>query len=495
MYIKKYDTADLKKNRIIEKIKDINEGYLLTEMFRNCGDNMINLSTMEIETVNRCNNNCSFCPVGVGNDIRHLMYMKEELFKKIINDLEKINYTGVISIFSNNEPLIDKRIYDFIIYAKKHLPKATHALYTNGLLLTQEKYLKLTETLDYLVIDNYNDKLQLNKQIEEIYESPYNNYNGCKVLVLNRKKNQVLLNRGTLSPNQKNEIVYSAPCILPYIQMVIRPDGKVSRCCQDAYGIETLGDLNIQSVSEVWNGEEYNKLRNDLKVKRGERRVCKNCDILGLVNYFPDYWVGLYQNQIITKLRQVKKEKKKIVAYNFKEVYQLVMLLRNFGIDVNYIVIDEDISNYIRDDYFVLLDKYSFDELKKLEEKGMQCGKDYMVYNRISASGLVRNINGTQEEISKIIEASQKRRLIIWGAGETARALIGYYNIEPMYIVDSYKNSEVFENKYKIYKIEDINEIERYIFLIAAADYIPIIERLHGIGIKASNMVIGINLI
>ena len=32
-------------------------------------------------------------------------------------------------------------------------------------------------------------------------------------------------------------------------------------------------------------------------------------------------------------------------------------------------------------------------------------------------------------------------------------------------------------------------------FLIAAADYIPIIERLHGIGIKASNMVIGINLI
>ena len=53
----------------------------------------------------------------------------------------------------------------------------------------------------------------------------------------------------------------------------------------------------------------------------------------------------------------------------------------------------------------------------------------------------------------------------------------------------------MFENKYKIYKIEDINEIERYIFLIAAADYIPIIERLHGIGIKASNMVIGINLI
>lgn len=305
----------------------------------------------------------------------------------------EINYTGVISLFSNNEPLIDKRIFEFIKYAKENLPNATHALFTNGLLLTPQKYLMLTEMLDYLVIDNYNDELQLNPQINEIHGSVYDRYNGCKVLVQNRKKNQILLNRGTLSPNQENELVYSAPCILPYIQMVIRPDGKVSRCCQDAYGSETLGNLNLQSVSEVWNGVEYNILRKDLLEKRNKRNICKNCDMLGLINYFPDYWVGQYQEQMIAKLRKVKNENKKIVIYNYKEAGQLVALLRNYGIDVNYIVINEDIADYIRDDYFILLDTYSVDELKILDTKGMQCGENYMVYNWVPSSGWVRNIN------------------------------------------------------------------------------------------------------
>lgn len=495
MYIKKWDTVDWEKNSLIEKIKDVNEGYFITEMIQNYGDNMINLSTVEIETVNRCNNNCSFCPVSVGKDIRHLTYMEEELFKKIINDLVEINYTGVISLFSNNEPLIDKRIFGFIKYAKENLPNATHALFTNGLLLTPQKYLMLIEMLDYLVIDNYNDELQLNPQIKEIHGSTYDRYNGCKVLVQNRKKNQILLNRGTLSPNQENELVYSAPCILPYIQMVIRPDGKVSRCCQDAYGSETLGNLNLQSVSEVWNGVEYNILRKDLLEKRNKRNICKNCDMLGLINYFPDYWVGQYQEQMITKLRKVKNENKKIVIYNYKEARQLVALLRNYGIDVNYIVINEDIADYIRDDYFILLDTYSVDELKILDAKGMQCGENYMVYNWVPSSGWVRNINDKKEEISRIIQAAENNKLIILGAGETAHALMGYYNIEPTFIVDSYKYNEIFEQKYEIKKIEDIKEISQYNILIAAADYIPIVEQLYEMGVKASNLIIGINLI
>lgn len=229
--------------------------------------------------------------------------------------------------------------------------------------------------------------------------------------------------------------------------------------------------------------------------KRNKRNICKKCDMLGLINYFPDYWVGQYQEQMIAKLRKVKNENKKIVIYNYKEAGQLVALLRNYGIDVNYIVINEDIADYIRDDYFILLDTYSVDELKILDTKGMQCGENYMVYNWVPSSGWVRNINDKKEEISRILQASQNNKLIIWGAGETAHALMGYYNIEPTFIVDSYKYNEIFEQKYEIKKIEDIKEISQYNILIAAADYIPIIEQLHEMGIKASSMIIGINLI
>lgn len=155
-----------------------------------------------------------------------------------------MQFNGRINLFSNNEPLIDVRIVSFLKYARRKLPNAFFCLYTNGLLLTEEIYLDLVENLDYLVIDNYNDEIKLNSNIEALKKKGIDEKK-CLVQVDVRKKNQILLNRGGLSPNKKNANLFKSPCILPFVQMVIRHDGKVSRCCQDAYGYETMGDLNV----------------------------------------------------------------------------------------------------------------------------------------------------------------------------------------------------------------------------------------------------------
>ena len=61
--------------------------------------------------------------------------------------------------------------------------------------------------------------------------------------------------------------------------MVIRPDGKVSLCCNDALGHMTLGDLNESSVTEVWNGQGYKKIRKEMQMNgRKNLNLCKNCD-------------------------------------------------------------------------------------------------------------------------------------------------------------------------------------------------------------------------
>ena len=86
--------------------------------------------------------------------------MDRKLFEKIIGELEEMNYSGRISYFSNCEPLLDDRIFEFIEYGKKHLPNAYHSLFTNGLLLNMEGYKKLIAHLDYLRINNY-DNLEL----------------------------------------------------------------------------------------------------------------------------------------------------------------------------------------------------------------------------------------------------------------------------------------------------------------------------------------------
>lgn len=253
-------------------------------------------SKVEIETVNRCNNNCPFCPVNAKEDPRPYKIMDMALFRKIIDDLSDLNYLGVISLFSNNEPLIDNRIFDFCEYSKKKLPLAFHYLYTNGILLNQQKLDKLMKNLDYLVIDNYDDSLTMKKNIAEIYEyckkrNIYSEqvnfpmYNGVtnkeRVEIHLRKQNEILSNRAGQAPNKKTEIkTLNASCILPFCQMVIRPDGKVSLCCNDALGSMTLGDLNRSSLSVVWYGEKYELLRKNILKSRALIPLCKNCDVI-----------------------------------------------------------------------------------------------------------------------------------------------------------------------------------------------------------------------
>lgn len=127
--------------------------------------------TIEIETQNRCNNDCPFCPVNRNNDTRKPAVMKDELFYTIIDQLRAMDYHGNISLFSNNEPLLDGRILKFIEHAKKSLPNARHTLYTNGILLDTEKFSVLVKNLDALIIDNYDDNFELIPSVKKVLDN------------------------------------------------------------------------------------------------------------------------------------------------------------------------------------------------------------------------------------------------------------------------------------------------------------------------------------
>ena len=74
-----------------------------------------------IETLNRCNGTCQFCPVNANEEQRPYHLMSEELFHSIIGQLEKIKYEGQVALYCNNEPFLDKRIAQFAQYAREHL--------------------------------------------------------------------------------------------------------------------------------------------------------------------------------------------------------------------------------------------------------------------------------------------------------------------------------------------------------------------------------------
>ena len=73
-----------------------------------------------------------------------------------------------------------------------------------------------------------------------------------------------------------------AKCTLPYKQMIVRPDGKISLCCNDALGKMSLGDLTMQTVVEAWNSPEYRRVRALLAGGREKIKLCEYCDYFAI---------------------------------------------------------------------------------------------------------------------------------------------------------------------------------------------------------------------
>ena len=251
---------------------------------------------IELETLNRCNNSCSFCPVNVIDDSREYNKMSESMIEKIANELEELEYAGSLGLYGNNEPLLDDRIVDVCRLFRKGVKKAHIYLSTNGILVNYKIFMDLFKAgLDELVINNYNDKLKLIRPVAQMLED-INSSNDPeiekyiqKTKIILRKKTEVMENRGGSAPNKKTINVAAFKkyygnhsCVLPFVQFVIRPSGEVSLCSNDALGKVTLGDLSKQSITEVWNGERYRKVRRKLlrpfSYGRKSLEVCEGCD-------------------------------------------------------------------------------------------------------------------------------------------------------------------------------------------------------------------------
>jgi radical SAM protein with 4Fe4S-binding SPASM domain len=91
---------------------------------------------VELETANRCNRTCGWCPTGsiLDRSAQHLMPMP--LFVKILDDLRRVGFAGQLALHNFNEPLANSRIVEEYSRAHEVLPVATLTLYTNGDYLT-----------------------------------------------------------------------------------------------------------------------------------------------------------------------------------------------------------------------------------------------------------------------------------------------------------------------------------------------------------------------
>jgi radical SAM protein with 4Fe4S-binding SPASM domain len=92
-------------------------------------------------------------------------------------------------------------------------------------------------------------------------------------------------------PDRKIEIVVSKDfeCPLIYQRLIVTWDGRVSICCGNTYVKLVAGDLNKQTVEEVWNGSVMKMLRENSEAGTTHQiPICNECGfrktIIGILN-------------------------------------------------------------------------------------------------------------------------------------------------------------------------------------------------------------------
>lgn len=245
------------------------------------------------ELRSKCNGTCSFCSANRHFDTREDIVMPLETYKKVINELKQINFSGAIAFYLNNEPLIVPNFFDYVKIAVEELKYVNIFQFsTNGLVLTENTGEKLLQSgINRIYINLYDDNIDspLPPRILRFKDMAtiHNNENNKKVtLEISRtQKDKVLLNRAGSAPNRiKNDkTVYRGFCLYPFEQFCIGPTGDVSMCCNDVFFSKVVGNVCKENILDIWNGKELNFIRNELlQGNRYNLTNCKKCDRLGV---------------------------------------------------------------------------------------------------------------------------------------------------------------------------------------------------------------------
>ncbi|MBF0353697.1 MAG: radical SAM/SPASM domain-containing protein [Alphaproteobacteria bacterium] len=259
---------------------------------------------ISLELRTRCNGLCQFCAASVKEEKRLDQTMSFDIFSKIVSELEAMNYRGRIAFNVNNDPLIVPDLLHYVTYSRRRLPLAWLQITTNGKALRNELATGLLKAgINEMCINWYTQlgEETLPENIRQFRDETLpNTLAGMQILpghgpvegqklfrfnLTKRRIDEVLTNRAGSAPNKRGKIQANpfGFCNLPFTQINITADGRVSKCCADFYFDHAMGNLATQTLEEIWNGEEFRNLRQSLlKNRRKDIQHCGQCDFIGI---------------------------------------------------------------------------------------------------------------------------------------------------------------------------------------------------------------------
>ncbi len=283
-----------------------------------------------------CNFKCIYCPCSAQELLKEHNVKKGimpyDLFTKIIDDLDDFpDKLKVLRLVKEGEPLLNKRFADMVRYAKKKQPSVEIDTTTNASLLTPELSDSIIEAgLDkiFISLQGINAKsykklsgvdIDFDKLLENIYYF-CKKRGRCKVYIkvpdisVNEVEKEMFFKMFSahademfiehiiptwpgfdLSSVKKDDGIgyYGQPvhsgyikvCPIMFYDMTVDPDGSVPPCQLDWLHKTPLGNVNNESLFQIWNGARFNELRKfHLRGNRSKHPFCGKCQALEYCN-------------------------------------------------------------------------------------------------------------------------------------------------------------------------------------------------------------------
>jgi len=259
---------------------------------------MNELLYLQVETTNHCNAQCLFCP---HYKLELKGFMAQELYEKIIIEASQLPNLMMFHPMLNGEPFLDKQLIPRLQFARSKLPDVEMEIYTNGSLLTDEIIYQLKEIGNIRMSVSLNGlKPETRKAIMglddywkivqslKLMESLGIKYRTTMVAYpeISREEVEAFVESGGTAIRYQSWAGTQYPyerrrwtqCPRAINQMTVLYTGDVCLCCFDPFGEVNFGNLNTESMEEIWHSNRHKEYQNKHKQGRGEELPkCRAC--------------------------------------------------------------------------------------------------------------------------------------------------------------------------------------------------------------------------
>jgi radical SAM protein with 4Fe4S-binding SPASM domain len=290
---------------------------------------------LQVQTHSACNGGCLVCPYGTVSKRLDQGTMEWSLFEKIARQAVSEPFPQAVWFVLQNEPLLDKRVFDCVKFIKSTGRGKFCAICTNGALLdafnstdmvqsgldllvisldahSRETYERLHGGLSYdRVIKNIssmlsNDSLRhrvclsflaTRHNLDEVrVATRYWSSQGVRtrvVAVANRAG--ALEGYESIAPKSHyygdslvssawGHLMHGVPmvtgCAHPFHQMNILFNGDCIVCCQDWNRSTVVGNAATTPLKDIWNSQQMNQIRRRILRKQYDRiDACRGCSL------------------------------------------------------------------------------------------------------------------------------------------------------------------------------------------------------------------------